>query len=120
MSSVVLIGYSVDMFFVTPNINVLELDLYRLIPYRSADQARVVVPRVNLERFGRRVFSWAESSPWKSHSLYTELRSERLSGHFREDPKTFLFKAGFYTSVYDILLISLQSQRVYFTHADVM
>jgi len=56
MSSVVLIGYNVDMFFVTPNIYVFDLDLYRLIPYRSAVQARVVVPRVNLERFGRRVF----------------------------------------------------------------
>ena len=68
----------------------------RITPYvphrslRSADQALVCVPRVNLKRFGRRAFSCAGPALWNSLSFY--LRKQQDSGHFKKDLKTFFFK----------------------------
>ena len=55
---------------------------------RSTDQSLLVVPRVNLERFGRRAFSCAGPSLWNSLPLV--LRTEQDVEHFRRDLKTYL------------------------------
>ena len=65
----------------------------RITPYvphrslRSADQALVCVPRVNLKRFGRRAFSCAGPTLWNSLPFY--LRKQQDSGHFKKDLNTF-------------------------------
>ena len=56
---------------------------------RSADQSLLVVPRVNLERFGRRALSCAGPSLWNSLPLV--LRTEQDVERFRRD----LFKQAF-------------------------
>ena len=71
----------------------------RISPYvpcrslRSADQSLIVVPRVNLERLGRRAFSCAGPTLW--NSLPLGLRTQRDSKHFKRDLKTFLFNQAF-------------------------
>ena len=57
---------------------------------RSADMSLLVVPRVNLERFGRRAFSCAGPSLW--NSLPCVLRTQQDVERFRRDLKTYLFK----------------------------
>ena len=59
----------------------------RISPYvpcrslHSADQSLIVVPRVNLERLGRRAFSCAGPALW--NSLPIGLRTQRDSKHFK-------------------------------------
>ena len=53
----------------------------------------IVIPRVNLERFGRRAFSCAGPSLWNSLPLV--LRTEQDVERFRRDLKTYLFKQAF-------------------------
>ena len=71
----------------------------RISPYvpcrslRSADQFLIVVPKVNLERLGRRAFSCAGPTLW--NSLPIGLRTQRDSKHFKRDLKTFLFNQAF-------------------------
>ena len=60
---------------------------------RSADQSLLVIPRVNLERFGRRAFSCAGPSLWNALPLV--LRTEQDVERFRRDLKTYLFKQAF-------------------------
>ena len=60
---------------------------------RSTDQSLLVVPRVNLERFGRRAFSCAGPSLWNALPLV--LRTEQDVERFRRDLKTYLFKQAF-------------------------
>ena len=60
---------------------------------RSADQSLLFVPRINLERFGRRAFSCAGPSLWNSPPLV--LRTEQDVERFRRDLKTYLFKQAF-------------------------
>ena len=60
---------------------------------RSADMSLLVVPRVNLERFGRRAFSCAGPSLW--NSLPCVLRTQQDVERFRRDLKTYLFKQAF-------------------------
>ena len=60
---------------------------------RSADQSLLVVPRVNLERFGRRAFSCAGPSLWNSLPLV--LRTQQDIERFRRDLKTYLFVQAF-------------------------
>ena len=60
---------------------------------RSADQSLIVVPRVNLERLGRRAFSCAGPTLW--NSLPIGLRTQPDSKHFKRDLKTFLFNQAF-------------------------
>ena len=60
---------------------------------RSADMSLLVVPRVNLERFGRRAFSCAGPSLW--NSLPCVLRTQQDVECFRRDLKTYLFKQAF-------------------------
>ena len=62
------------------------------VPYRSLLSA-LVMPVINMERFGRRAFSCTGHSLW--NSLLLHLRSHRVSGHFRKDLNTFLFKPAF-------------------------
>ena len=52
---------------------------------RSTDQSLLVVPRVNLERFGRRAFSCAGPSLWNALPLV--LRTEQDVERFRRDLK---------------------------------
>ena len=56
---------------------------------RSADQSLLVVPRVNLKRFGRRAFSCAGPSLW--NSLTRALRTQQDVERFRRDLKTYHF-----------------------------
>ena len=59
------------------------------VPYRSlcsSDQALVAVPRINLDRFGRRAFSCAGPSRWNSLPLH--LRAQTVSVSIRKDLKT--------------------------------
>ena len=60
---------------------------------RSADISLLVVPMVNLERFGRRAFSCAGPSLW--NSLPCVLRTQQDVERFRRDLKTYLFKQAF-------------------------
>ena len=65
----------------------------RITPYvphrslRSADQALVCIPKVNLKRFGRRAFSCAGPALWNLLPFY--LRKQQDSGHFKKDLKGF-------------------------------
>ena len=57
--------------------------VYAYIPsrsLRSADMSLLVVPRVNMERFGRRAFS---------------CRTQQDVERFRRDLKTYIFKQAF-------------------------
>ena len=72
----------------------------RLIAYEDdeleviwADMSLLVVPRVNLERFGRRAFSCAGPSLW--NSLPCVLRTQQDVERFRRDLQTYLFKQAF-------------------------
>ena len=47
------------------------------------------VPRINLERYGRRAFSCAGPSLW--NALPLGLRTQQDPDHFRRDLKTHLF-----------------------------
>ena len=60
---------------------------------RSADMSLLAVPRVNLERFGRRAFSCAGPSLW--NYLPCVLRTQQDVERFRRDLKTYLFKQAF-------------------------
>ena len=60
---------------------------------RSADMSLLVVPMVNLERFGRQAFSCAGPSLW--NSLPCVLRTQQDVERFRRDLKTYLFKQAF-------------------------
>ena len=60
---------------------------------RSADMSLLVLPRVNLERFGRRAFSCAGPSLW--NSLPCVLRTQQDVERFRRDLKIYLFKQAF-------------------------
>ena len=57
---------------------------------RSADPALLVVPRHNLERYGRRSFSRAGPTLWKA--LPEDLRSTECMNKFKAHLKTFYFK----------------------------
>ena len=65
---------------------------------RSADQSLLVLPRVNLERFGRRAFSCAGPSLWNSLPLV--LRTEQDGERFRRDLKTYIVKQCVYHYLY--------------------
>ena len=70
----------------------------RISPYvpcrslRSADQSLIVVPRVNLERLGRRAFSCAGPTVW--NTLPIGLRTQRDSRRFKRDLNTFILYVG--------------------------
>ena len=61
---------------------------------RSADMSLLVVPRVILERFGRRAFSCAGPSLW--NSLPCVLRTQQDVERFRRDLKTYLLGVNFF------------------------
>ena len=52
-------------------------------------QSLAAVPRINLERYGRRAFSCAGPSLW--NALPLGLRTQQDPDHFRRDLKTHLF-----------------------------
>ena len=56
---------------------------------RSGTQSLAAVPRINLERYGRRAFSCAGPSLW--NALPLGLRTQKDPDHFRRDLKTHLF-----------------------------
>ena len=66
---------------------------------RSGTQSLAAVPRINLERYGRRAFSCAGPSLWTfscaGPSLWNAqplgLRTQQDPDHFRRDLKTHLF-----------------------------
>ena len=60
---------------------------------RSADRALLVVPRHNLERYGRRSFSRAGPTLW--NALPEDLRSTECMNKFKAHLKTFYFKIAF-------------------------
>ena len=60
---------------------------------RSTDQSLLVVPSVNLERFGRRAFSCAGPSLWNPLPLV--LRTGQDVERFRMDLNSYLFKQAF-------------------------
>ena len=60
---------------------------------RSGTQSRAVVPRINLERYGRRAFSCTGPSLW--NALPLDLRTQQNPDHFRKDLKT-LFPSNSY------------------------
>ena len=57
---------------------------------RSADRALLVVPRHNLERYGRRSFSRTGPTLW--NALPEDLRSTECMNKFKAHLKTFYFK----------------------------
>ena len=67
----------------------------RISPYvpchsiRSTDHSLIVVPKVNLERLGRRAFSCEYPSVW--NTLPIGLRTQRDSRRFQKDLITFIF-----------------------------
>ena len=56
---------------------------------RSGTQSLAAVPRINLERYGRRAFSCA--GPSLCNALPLGLRTQQDPDHFRRDLKTHLF-----------------------------
>ena len=60
---------------------------------RSADRELLVVPRHNLERYGRRSFSRAGPTMW--NALPEVLRSTECRNKFEAHLKTFYFKIAF-------------------------
>ena len=60
---------------------------------RSADRALLVVPRHNLERYGRRSFSRAGPTLW--NALPEDLCSTECINKFKAQLKTFYFKTAF-------------------------
>ena len=56
---------------------------------RSGTQSLAAVPRINLERYGRRAFSCAGPSLW--NALPLGLRTQKDPDHFRRDLKTHFF-----------------------------
>ena len=60
---------------------------------RSADRALLVVPRHNLERYGRRSFSRAGPTLW--NALPEDLRSTLCMNKFKTHLKTYYFKIAF-------------------------
>ena len=60
---------------------------------RSADRALLVVPRHNLERYGRRSFSRAGPTLW--NALPEDLRSTVCMNKFKTHHKTYYFKIAF-------------------------
>ena len=56
---------------------------------RSGTQSLAAVPRINLERYGRRAFSCAGPSLW--NALPLGLRTQKDPDHFRRELKTHLF-----------------------------
>ena len=59
---------------------------------RSATKSLVAVPRINLERYGRRSFSYAGPSLW--NALPLGLRIQQDPDRFRRDLKTHLFNVA--------------------------
>ena len=55
---------------------------------RSGTQSLAAVPRINLERYGRRAFSCAGPSLW--NALPLGLRTQQDLEHFRRDLKVLL------------------------------
>ena len=60
---------------------------------RSADRALLVVPRHNLERYGRRSFSRAGPTLWNAR--HEDLRSTVCMNKFKTHLKTYYFKIAF-------------------------
>ena len=60
---------------------------------RSADRSLLVVPRYNLERYGRRSFSHAGPTLW--NALPEDLRSTECMNIFKTQLKTYYFKIAF-------------------------
>ena len=73
-----------------------KLSIYPYVPrraLRSADRALLVVPRHNLERYGRRSFSRAGPTLW--NALPEDLRSTVCMNKFKTHLKTYYFKIAF-------------------------
>ena len=70
----------------------------RIVPHapsrslRSATKSLVAVPRINLERYGRRSFSCAGPTLW--NALPLGLRTQQDPDRFRRDLKTHLFNVA--------------------------
>ena len=60
---------------------------------RSESQSLAVVPRINLERYGRRAFSCAGPTLW--NALPLNLRTQQDPARFRRDLKTYLFNVAY-------------------------
>ena len=63
---------------------------------RSGTQSLAVVPRINLEHYGRRAFSCAGPSMW--NALPLDIRTQQDPDRFRKDLKTHLFNVAFFKS----------------------
>ena len=63
------------------------------VELHSADRALLVVPRHNLERYGRRSFSRAGPTLW--NALPEDLRSTVCMNKFKTHLKTYYFKIAF-------------------------
>ena len=81
---------------------------------RSSDQSLLVVPMVNLERFGRRAFSCAGPSLWNSLPLV--LRTEQDGERFRRDAVCVsLFIFLLFLQLYNIICIMYNvCKHIYF------
>ena len=60
---------------------------------RSESQSLAVVPRINLEHYGRRAFSCAGPTLW--NALPVNLRTQQDPARFRRDLKTYMFNVAF-------------------------
>ena len=79
---------------------------------RSTDQSLLVVPRVNLERFGRRAFSCAGPSLWNALPLV--LRTEQDVERFRRDLKRAL--NVYFNIIYSIIKVFYANNCLYCKH----
>ena len=69
---------------------------------RLQTQSMAVVPRINLERYGRRAFSCAGPSMW--NTLPLDLRTQQDPDRFRRDLKTHLLMLLFRSNPYNIYI----------------
>ena len=60
---------------------------------RAGWKSLAVVPRINLERYGRRAFSCAGPTLW--NALPLNLRTQQDPARFRRDLKTYLFNVAY-------------------------
>ena len=65
----------------------------RISTFRSESQSLAVVPRINLEHYGRRAFSCAGPTLW--NALPLNLRTQQDPARFRRDLKTYIFNVAF-------------------------
>ena len=83
---------------------------------RSESQSLAVVPRIYLERYGRRAFSCAGPSLW--NALPLNLRTQQDPASFRRDLKTYLFRSNFFFKYFHAFLVSACAATTIMLYSD--